>query len=132
MLDGLSFDPLTLLDDAYNPAEVGVCTDLRLGPSSRPLPYRLPTPCTGRSRCQHPQLSHEVFCLVEENCHFVALCLYLQRLPTVPILRVVGASPDCLRPSRSVIAANSHAKRGWVEALGTPRLARSRAARGLA
>ena len=26
---------------------IGVCTDLRLGPSSRPLPYRLPPPSSG-------------------------------------------------------------------------------------
>jgi len=47
-------------------------------------------------------------------------------------LRVVCASPDRLRPSGTMIAANSHTERGWVEALGTPRLALGRAALGLA
>ena len=106
MLDGLSFDPFTLLDDAYGPAEVGVCTDLRLGPSSRPLPYRLPPSRPGRTRRQHPQPRHQALGLVEEDRHLVALGLNLQRLPTVPILRVIRASLDRRSLTATVVSAH--------------------------
>ncbi len=69
---------------------------------------------------------------MKEDRHIVSLGLSLQRLPTVPILRVVSASPNRRRPSGTMIAANSHTKRGWVEALILPRLALRCAALGLA
>ena len=70
---------------------------------------------------QHPQFSKSP----------AALGLSLQRLPAMPILRVDCALLDGLRPSGTMIAANSHTERGWVEALGTPGLALCRAAPGL-
>ena len=72
------------------------------------------------------------FSLVKEDRHIVSLGLSLLRLPAMSILRVVGASPDLLWLPRTMIAANSHAERGWVHALGPPRLALGCAALGLA
>ena len=96
MLDGLSFDPFTLLDDAYGPAEVGVCTDLRLGPSSRPLRYRLPPPSSGRTRRQHPQLSHNALDLVEEDRHLVALLPFRRSLACSTEIPVLISAPHPL------------------------------------
>jgi hypothetical protein len=57
MLDGLSFDPFTLLDDAgafgehgFVSTKIGVSAGLRLVPSSRPLSDRLPPSRPGRTR----------------------------------------------------------------------------------
>ena len=68
---------------------------------------------------------------MEEDRHLVALLPFRQRLACTMIVPMCNASLDRLRPSGTVIAANSHAKRGWVHAPGPPRLALGCAAPGL-
>ena len=68
---------------------------------------------------------------MEEDRHLMALGLRSVCLLAMPILRVVCASLDHVWLTGAVIAANSHTERGWVEALGPPRLALGCAATGL-
>ena len=69
---------------------------------------------------------------MEEDRHLVALRFGLQCLATVPILRMVGTSSDCLRLTAAMISANRHPISGWVAALVTPRLTLGAAALGRA
>ena len=52
VLQGSIFDCLARDAGAFGKhgfvsTKIGVCTDLSLGPSSRPLPFRLPPPSSG-------------------------------------------------------------------------------------
>ena len=47
MLDGDALDAGAFGEVGFASSRVGIGTDLRLGPPSRPLPYRLPPPSSG-------------------------------------------------------------------------------------
>ena len=69
---------------------------------------------------------------MKEDRHIVSLGLSLQRLPTVPILRVVSASHDSFWPSRAVIFASFTAPSAGIFTLGAGGLALRSTALGLA
>jgi hypothetical protein len=69
---------------------------------------------------------------MEEYRHQVAFGLGLLRLLPMPILRMVSASFDSVRSTRTMVATDGHAEGGWVPAPVTARLALRRATRGLA
>jgi hypothetical protein len=99
MFDGDTFDASAFGEHGFVSSVVGVGTVLRLWPSSRPLPYGLPSPRTGRSRRNHAKSEHQAFSLVKEDSHIVSLLPFRRSLACSTEIPVLFSAPHFLMPT---------------------------------